>query len=75
VFAASLPINTAINPPIPHLNGRPGDPVTDDQLCVLLCLLSLAFGCLGAVIGGFIGRGLGESDEEASGVRRGSSAR
>jgi hypothetical protein len=74
VYKAAVLVDTAISPTIPSLNG-PGDRVTFDQVRVVLCLLSLAFGCLGAASGRFIGRGLGESDEEASEVRRGSKAR
>jgi hypothetical protein len=61
VYEAAVLINTAINPPIPSLNG-PADVLTIDNLRVALCLTSLSFGCIGAVIGNYIGRYLRESN-------------
>jgi hypothetical protein len=59
VYQAAVLVDIAINPPIPSVNG-PGNGVMIDHIRVVLCLTSLAFGCLGAVIGNFFDLCLGE---------------
>jgi hypothetical protein len=61
VYGAAILVDAAINPPMPSLSG-PGNRVTIDNLRIALCLTSLSFGGLGAVIGNFISRYLGESN-------------
>jgi hypothetical protein len=61
VCEAAVRVDAAMNFVFPSLNGQVNR-VTMDRIRVALCLVSLMFGCLGAVVGGFTARYLGRQD-------------